>query len=716
MPKVKNSADYILWGKEYQFLPTINLSYLQEESYTQFLETGIDEVLSEISPVEDFTGRNWVLTFGEHSIGKPRLTSQEAIEKGLTYDMPLKLEVVLTNKQTGEQVKQEVFLADLPKMTPKATFIVNGIERCVINQLVRSPGVYFTGAVDMATGRALYTAEIRPQRGSWLEFSVTRGDVLIARIDRRRKFPATTFLRALGVGSDEEILKLFADIDTNPDHSYIAATLGKDSTKSTTEGILEIYRKMRAGEPVVLENAQEFFNNLFFNHRRYYLGKTGRFKINKRLGLNLSNESQNWVLTKEDIIAILSYLINLQNGQGRTDDIDHLGNRRVRRVGELVSMQAFRIGTLRLERAIKEKMSLASPKEPLNPIQLVNARPVIAAINDFFRTSQLSAVLDQTNPLSEIDNLRRLSVMGVGGISRERASFSIRDIHSSQYGRICPVRSPEGPNIGLVTYLSLYARINEYGFLETPYRRVVQEKRGKTIKMKATGELVYLAADDEESHYITHAGVASDKDGYLLEEKVPARYQGEFLEAPVEQIKFIDLCPHQVVGTSASLIPFIAHDEATRALMGTHMQCQAVPLLLPQTPVVGTGMELLVAEAMGRVVRAENSGIVAFCDARKIVIKMGKGQEDVYQVEKFKRTTQSTCYNQRPLVYVGEKVKAGQIIIDGPVLFCRRVHFSVQTKTTKKSAASYSKIPNFRRLSLCLPASFNRTPELKQAF
>ncbi|MDP3998826.1 MAG: DNA-directed RNA polymerase subunit beta [bacterium] len=666
MPKTQDSQNSLKWGREYSLLPSLDLTHLQKEAYQEFLEKGIADTLSEISPLEDFTGRNWALTFGEHSIGQPRLTPQEARDKGLTYDISLKVEVVLTNKQTGENIKQEVFLADLPKMTDDGTFIINGIERCVVNQIVRSPGAYFTGTIDMTTGRTLYTAEIRPLRGSWLEFSVTRGDVLIARIDRRRKFPATTFLRALGVGSDEEILKIFTDVNNKSEHQFIPATLEKDNTKSTTEAILEIYRKMRVGEPIVLDNAQEFFNNLFFNSRRYYLGKTGRFKINKKLGLEIPNTPEKWVLTKEDVVAILSYLINLQNGHGRTDDIDHLGNRRVRRVGELVNTQAFRIGVLRLERAIKEKMSLVGPKEPLHPAQLVNARPVMAAVNDFFRTSQLSAILDQTNPLSEIDNLRRLSVMGVGGISRERASFSIRDVHSSQYGRICPVRSPEGPNIGLVTYLSLYARVNEYGFLETPYRKVVKEKREKSVKVRVTDEICYLAADEEENYYLTHAGVALDKNGYLLEERVPVRYRGDFLEADVENVDFIDLCPQQVVGTSASLIPFIAHDEATRALMGSHMQCQAVPLLLPHAPFVGTGMEEEVAGAMRRVVRVKKPGTVVYVDAQKVVIKFADDKETTYPVEKFKRTTQSTCYNQKPVVFTGDKAKAGQVIIDGP--------------------------------------------------
>lgn len=663
MSKIKNSAGYLVWGKEYPNLPPLDLNAIQKESYANFLENLIPEGLAEISPVEDFTGKNWLLIFGKHSFGKPRLTPAQAKEKGLTYDFPLKVSATLTNKQTGQKVTQEVFLGDIPAMTENGTFVINGIERCIVNQIVRSPGAYFTGEQDPVTGRMLYRAEVRPLRGSWLEFSISRNDVVVIRIDRRRKFPATTFLRAIGVGSDEEILNFFAPIGTHPEHNFILSTIEKDLAKGTIEGLLEIYRKMRPGEPVVLENAQEFLENLFFNPRRYNLSKVGRFKINKRLGLKTPNTPENWVLKKEDIVATIAYLINLQNGQGKVDDIDHLGNRRIRSVGELVATQAFRVGLLRLERTIKEKMSLIGPSEPLRPDQLINARPVITAINDFFRTSQLSAILDQTNPLSEIDNLRRLSVMGVGGISRERASFSIRDINSSQYGRICPVRSPEGPNIGLVTYMTLYSRVNEYGFLETPYRKVIKDSKKR--KVKITDEIVYLTADDEENFYITHTGVKVDREGYILDWPVPARYQGEFLEVSPDLIDFIDLCPRQVMGISTSLIPFIAHDEPNRALMGTHMQCQAVPLLCPQVPVVGTGMEEVVPLAMNRVIKTRKAGKVKYVDAQKIIIKTKEGEE-VYPLEKFHRTTQSTCYNQKPLVSEGEAVETGKIIIDGP--------------------------------------------------
>ncbi len=668
----------IFWGKETPNLPTLDLTAVQRDSYKWFLEEGIAEALSEISPLEDFTGKNWVLEFGVHSFGKPKYTPKQALEKGVTFDFPLKVEATLTNKQTGEKVKQEVFLGDIPAMTDQGTFIINGIERCIVNQLVRSPGVFFTGEPDPVTGRMLYMAELRPMHGSWLEFNVGRNDTLTVRIDRRRKFPATTFLRATSLAADEALLENFAAVDKNPNHKFIATTIEHDQTKGQDEAILEIYRKMRPGEPVVLDNAKTFLENMFFNGRRYSLGKVGRYKLNKKLGLTVPNVPENYILTKEDIIGAIAYLIKLQNGEegAQIDDIDHLSNRRVRCAGELVATNAFRIGLLRLERTIREKMSLAQVSLPLSPSAVVNARPVIAAINDFFRTSQLSTILDQTNPLSELDNLRRLTVMGSGGISRERASFSIRDINSSQYGRIDPVRSPEGPNIGLVTYMALYARVNEYGFLEAPFRRVVK----KNGKMKVTPEVVYLAADDEQRFYVTHAGINLGSDGTILDKRVPARYQGEFLEVPVDLVQFIDLTPREVVGASASLIPFISHDEANRALMGTHMQCQAVPLVKPTAPLVGTGMEGAVAQALGRVVRARHAGKVIFTDASKVVIKLSQkvkepannenirieGNEETYFIEKFKRSAQSTCYSQKPVVEVGQHVEVGQIIIDGP--------------------------------------------------
>ncbi|RJR16278.1 DNA-directed RNA polymerase subunit beta [Candidatus Microgenomates bacterium] len=654
------------WGKHTAHLPRLDLTLIQRESYAWFLQEGIKELLTEISPIDDFTGKNWSLSFGKYSFNEPQYTPEEALDKGVTFDMSLKVEATLTNKQSGTSITQEVFLGDIPAMTENGTFIINGIERCVVNQLVRSPGAYFSGSLDPVTGRTLYTAEIRPIHGSWLEFTIAKNDVLSVRIDRRRKFAATTLLRALGFSSDEELLTLFTDAE-NPEHKFIETTIGKDPTKSQIEAVLELYRKMRPGEPVVLENAQELLHNMFFNPRRYDLGRVGRYKMDKKLHIHHENEPNEWVLTKEDIVGSIKYLIGLTKGQGYVDDIDHLANRRVRRVGELVSINAFRVGLLRLERTVREKMSLAATMQgELTPTQLINARPIIATINDFFRTSQLSTILDQTNPLAEVDNLRRLTVMGSGGISRERASFSIRDINASQYGRIDPVRSPEGPNIGLVTYMALYTKVNEYGFLETPYRKVVKETKGGKTHARVTHEIEYLAADDEREVRITHAGINLDEKDYIIDERVPVRYQGEFIESNADQIDYIDIIPRQVVGTSASLIPFLAHDEANRALMGTHMQCQAVPLLVPESPTVGTGMEDAVSASMGRVIAAEFDGTVSYVDANKVVVKGSGKQEKTYTIEKFKRSAQSTCYSQKPLVSLGQKVKKGDLLIDGP--------------------------------------------------
>lgn len=653
------------WGKNYTDLPKLDLTLVQRESYQWFLEEGIKELLKEISPIVDFTGKNWELNFGDYYFGKPRITPDIALEKGLTFDMPLKTTASLINKQTGQQVAQEVFLGDIPAMTSKGTFIINGIERCVVNQLVRSPGIYYTGTVDSSTGRTLYSAEIRPQHGSWLEFIITRNDVLMVRIDRRRKFVASTFFRAIGLSSNEEILQVFSESD--PNRKYLEATFAKDTTTNTTEAVLELYRKLRPGEPIVLDNAQELLQNTFFDPRRYSLSRVGRYKMNKKLGIDLQNDFEHQVLTKEDIIAAVNYLFQLAHGKGDVDDIDHLGNRRVRRVGELVATNAFRVGLLRLERSVREKMSLAGANAiELTPSQLVNARPIIAAINDFFRTSQLSTILDQTNPLAEVDNLRRLTVMGIGGISRERASFSIRDINASQYGRIDPVRSPEGPNIGLVTYMALYSIVNQYGFLEAPYRKVKKVTKGKTVHVEMTDQIEYLSADDEQYHYITHADIIADNTNVITADRVPVRYKGEFLEADTSLVEYIDLVPRQIVGGPASLIPFLSHDEANRALMGTHMQCQAVPLIKPDSPVVGTGMESTIAESMGRVIKASQDSTVIYADASYVILEDKNGQRNTYSVEKYKRTAQSTSYNQRVLVTTGQKVKTGTVIIDGP--------------------------------------------------
>ena len=544
-------------------------------------------------------------------------------------------------------------------MTERGTFIINGVERAIINQIVRSPGVYFGAELDAASGKLLYTAELRPVHGTWLEFEVSRNGIVSVRIDRRRKFTVTVFLRALGI----------TDFPAG-----LEATLAKDITHSTEEALIEIYKKMRPGEPIQLDNAQKLMHDLFFNPRRYDLGKVGRYKINRRLDLNI--DAKQTLLTRDDVVALVKYLIGLGTGVGKTDDIDHLSNRRLRRVGELVAQTAFRVGLLRLEKAIREKMSLVSTEDLITPAMLVNPRPVISSVNEFFRSSQLSQILDQVNPLSEIDLLRRVTVAGPGGITRERASFSIRDVNASQYGRIDPVRSPEGPNIGLVTYLALYARVNDYGFLETPYRKLVKDGN----RMKISNEVVYLSPDVEETAHIINSDVHTDDKDYILEEWLPMRFANTFGEGSVLDAEYIDLVPRQLVGSSASLIPFLANDTANRALMGSNMQCQAVPLLKPAAPIVGTGMEKDIASAMGWTVRARNAGTVTYVDADKIVLKLDKkpeedfnnemivikGDTETYYLTKFKRTPQSTCYNQQPSVIKGQKVKKGQLLIDGP--------------------------------------------------
>ncbi len=674
------------WGRDARVLPQIDLTAVQRDSYEWFLQKGIAESFAEINEnggILDFTGKNWKLEFGKYFLGEPKISPDDARVKGLTYDAPLRVEVILTNLRTSETVVQEVFMGDIPLMTESGTFVINGVDRAVVNQLVRSPGIFFAGEQEPRSGRTLYRGELRPMRGSWLEVSVGRRDILTVKIDRHRKIAGTVLLRAIGYGTDEELLDLFADVDTNNEVRYITNTLEKDPTKSQNEALVELYEKIRPGEPAVLESAQELLTELFFDPRRYDLGRVGRYKVNRRLSVEQENSKRTQVLTKEDIVATFKYLIQLQNGKGKIDDIDHLSNRRVRRVGELVNTVAFRVGLLRLERSIREKMSLTKTDEELTPASLINARPLIATISEFFRRNRLSTILDQTNPLAEVDNLRRLSVMGTGGVTRERASFSMRDINASQYSRIDPVRSPEGPNIGLVTYLALYARVNEFGFLEAPYRKVVKDGD----KMRVTDEIVYLQADDEEELYITHAEIEIDEKGFIVDEWIPLRHSNEFIEGPATQVQYIDVIPRQVVGTSASLIPFISHDEANRALMGSHMQCQAVPLLRPAAPIIGTGMEAEIARSMGKTVYAEYPGVVESVDANKVVVtlsdadaqKMKKklaesrlqsmeisGNTLTYHITKFVRTAQSTCYSQRPMVKAGDKLKVGDLIVDGP--------------------------------------------------
>lgn len=658
----------INWGKDFSLLPQLDLLKVQKESYQWFLEKGIKEVLQEISPIEDFTEKNWTLELKDYRLGKLSTTPEIALSKGVTFDAPLYVNATLTNKKTNASYDQEVFLGDIPQMTDRGTFIINGIERAVVNQLVRSPGVFFTATKDNVTGKTLYNAEIRPVHGSWLEFTTTRHETIMVKIDRRRKFLASTFLRALGISANEELKSRFSTAEADGKTKFIENTLLKDTTQNSDEALIEIFRKMHPGEPVVLDKVRENFLGTFFNNRRYDLGAVGRYKTNKKLqdieGFNQPSLDTR-ILTLEDIIGAISSLIKLAKEESGVDDIDSLANRRIRCVGELVATTAFRIGALRLERSVKERMSLIQPDVPISIGGLINARPIMASINEFFRTSQLSTILDQTNPLSEVDNLNRLTVMGTGGISRERAAFSIRDINSSQYSRICPIRSPEGPNIGLVTYMALYTTVNKFGFLEAPYRKVVHEKKGKDIITKATSEIVYLSADDEQKHYVTHSGILEGD--RIISERVPARYRGEFIETDKVNIQYVDVVPRQVVGSAASLIPFVSHDEANRALMGTHMQCQAVPLINPSSPVIGTGMENSISKMMGRVIYAPFDGEVEYADANKVILKgKGKAEEITYFIDSFKRTSQATAYTQRTMVQSSQKVKKGDLLIDGP--------------------------------------------------
>jgi len=646
------SAKRINWGKIYPDIPQLDLLAVQKESWEEFLKKDLIDTVHSVSPISDYTGNNWVLELGDVSFDKVNVAPALAHQKGLNYTLPVIIKARLTNKRTGLVKEEEVFLLNLPAMTPQATFIINGIERGVINQLVRSPGVYFTGTTDPATGKTLCNAEIRPVRGSWLEFFVGKKDVIFARIDRKKKVPATVILRAATAFSDKQIMA-----ELGP---FIEATLHADATKTPEESLLEFYRKLRPGEPVVLENAQKFFQERFFDLRTYELGNVGRHKVNKKFGFNFSDtEKSNWVLRNEDLLATVKHLIKLQKDDKRIfDDIDSLGNRRLRRCGEIVAQVALRPAMARFERMVKERMSLISTKEKPQPSQMINPQPLISSLNTFFRSNQLSAILDQTNPLSELDLLRRITVVGVGGLTRERAAFSIRDVHSSQYGRICTVRSPEGPNIGLVTYLALYAKIDKYGFILAPFRKV--EKTGKIFRV--SNEIIYLDADDEFNHRTTHLGIKIDSKGVIDQEWVPLRFQGEFIEGPLELVEYIDMVPNEIVGTSASLIPFIDHDDATRALMGSHMQTQAVPLITTEAPIVGTGMETTIASAMDRSLVALKSGTVKYVDAGKIII-----DDQTYETQKFVRTSPyGTCYNHRVRVDVGDKVKKGEVIADGP--------------------------------------------------
>ena len=733
------------------FIDIPNLIQVQKDSYDWFVNEGLGEVLRDISPIEDYTG-NLVLEFFDYYMEKEtKYSLEEAKERDTTYSTRLHVKVRLINRETGEIKEQEIYLGDFPLMTDSGTFVINGAERVVVSQLVRTPGCYYESDYNK-TGKKLYKATVMPIRGAWLEYETDGNDVFYVRIDRTRKLPVTTLLRAIGLVTDEQITALFGDEDK------ILATIAKDTAKTNEEALIEIYKKLRPGELPTVDAARNLFNNLFFDPRRYDLSKVGRYKYNKKLDLssriakqvafddiinsetgevivekdtviseeqaneiqnaginivdlkvndkkvrvigngtvdlkayvdsdeinikekvnyavlknilettdekdlvNVINERKDELVPKnivtEDMIASINYLLNLQYGLGNVDDIDHLGNRRIRCVGELLQNQ-FRIGLTRLERVVRERMTIQD-LDVVTPQTLINTKPITSSIREFFGSSQLSQFMDQTNPLSELTHKRRISALGPGGLSRERAGFEVRDVHYTHYGRLCPIESPEGPNIGLISALSTFAIINEYGFVETPYRKVDPETH------KVTDEVIYMTADEEDNHAIAQATEPLDKDGKFINKKIKVRYLDEIIEVSADEVDFVDVSPKQLVSVGAAMIPFLEHDDANRALMGANMQRQAVPLMITDSPIVGTGIEYRAAKDSGTTVVAKNGGVVQRVTGDEIIIKTKTGL-DTYKLRKFKRTNGGTCINQKPIVRKGEIVNANDVIADGP--------------------------------------------------
>jgi DNA-directed RNA polymerase subunit beta len=637
--------------------PLPNLISVQKESFDWFLEVGLGETLNDISPIEDFTG-NLALQFLSHRFEDPKFDEDECKEKDMTFSKPLFVTAAFINKETGEIKEQTVFMGDFPMMTAKGTFIINGTERVVVSQLVRSPGVYFDRSIDKASDKDIFACKVIPARGAWLEFETDKKDMVGVRVDRKRKQNVTVLLKALGYGGDDDILKLFDGAES------IALTLEKDAIQTEEDALMDIYRKLRPGEPPTVESARTLLDNLFFNPKRYDLARVGRYKVNKKLGFKSDEKTiQEYgsVLRKDDILATIRYLVELHAGNPdyETDDIDHFGNRRIRPVGELIQNQ-IRVGLSRMERVVRERMT-TQDVEAITPQTLINIRPVVASIKEFFGSSQLSQFMDQTNPLTGLTHKRRLSALGPGGLSRERAGFEVRDVHSSHYGRMCPIETPEGPNIGLIGSLSTYARLNRYGFIETPYRTV---KDGKV-----SNKVEYLTADEEGRAVIAQANAVLNDDGTFAEEKVLVRGRLNEVEyVDPSEVDYMDVSPKQIVSVSAACIPFLEHDDANRALMGANMQRQAVPLLRPQAPIVGTGLEHRAAIDAGDVVIAESNGTVEEVTAERIVVAptgSGAGERQVYKLDKFRRSNQSTCINQRPVVREGQKVKKGDLLADG---------------------------------------------------
>lgn len=622
---------------------------------------GLEEVLYELSPIEDFSG-SMSLSFSDPRFDDVKAPVDECKDKDMTYAAPLFVTAEFINNNTGEIKSQTVFMGDFPMMTEKGTFIINGTERVVVSQLVRSPGVYFDETIDKSTDKTLHSVKVIPSRGAWLEFDVDKRDTVGVRIDRKRRQPVTVLLKALGWTSEQIVERFgFSEI--------MRSTLEKDNTVGTDEALLEIYRKLRPGEPPTKESAQTLLENLFFKEKRYDLARVGRYKVNKKLGLHVGEPITSSTLTEEDVVATIEYLVRLHEGQTtmtvpggvevpvETDDIDHFGNRRLRTVGELIQNQ-IRVGMSRMERVVRERMT-TQDVEAITPQTLINIRPVVAAIKEFFGTSQLSQFMDQNNPLSGLTHKRRLSALGPGGLSRERAGLEVRDVHPSHYGRMCPIETPEGPNIGLIGSLSVYARVNPFGFIETPYRKVVDGV--------VSDEIVYLTADEEDRHVVAQANSPIDADGRFVEPRVLVRRKaGEVEYVPSSEVDYMDVSPRQMVSVATAMIPFLEHDDANRALMGANMQRQAVPLVRSEAPLVGTGMELRAAIDAGDVVVAEESGVIEEVSADYITVMHDNGTRRTYRMRKFARSNHGTCANQCPIVDAGDRVEAGQVIADGP--------------------------------------------------
>ncbi|MPZ98771.1 MAG: DNA-directed RNA polymerase subunit beta [Dehalococcoidia bacterium] len=687
---------------------------MPRRSYEKFLRDGLRELFDEISPIEDFTGGRMELRFGDYRFEEPKYNEAECRDRERTYAAPMRVRVELLVKETGEVKEQELFMGDVPMMTGHGTFIINGAERVVVSQLVRSPGAYFTADTDPATGRKLTAAKLIPNRGAWLEFETSAKDLVSVKVDRKRRIPVTVLLRAIDrdenlpdeeLGSDDRVRALLKDVDTDQDHSFLESTLAKDTAENRAQALEEFYRRLRPGDPPTADNASALLETLFFTDRRYDLGRVGRYKLNKRLALVDAPETR--TLRREDLIAIVRKIFEINNGRGTADDIDHLGNRRVRSVGELMQNQ-FRIGLLRMERVVRERMTITDPEEA-TPSALVNIRPVVASMKEFFGGSQLSQFMDQVNPLSEIAHKRKLSALGPGGLSRDRAGFDVRDVHHSHYGRICPIETPEGPNIGLIGSLATYGVVNDFGFIETPYRPVVHElpKRnnrqlehrvlvddvksdtGKVlgraddvideemaraladakddniaVRPFASTETVYLDAHEEDRYRIAQANTKLDEHGNIVDERVEVRHGEDYVLAATVDVEYLDISPQQIVSVAAAMIPFLEHDDANRALMGANMQRQAVPLLRPEVPLVGTGIERQTAIDSGQVIVAEEDGEVVSVTANFVGLRYQSGRTERYPLLKFVRSNQGTCVNQRPIVEVGQQVKRGQPLVD----------------------------------------------------